>query len=102
MRLFDVATVFILLLLVGVEFSVSAFVNPAAWRLDPQPQLQMLGRFAVVMGKLMPVWYTVCAVLLAIQSWLHWQTAGLVALLCSGCAMASCHGWRDLLSRPAK
>ncbi len=40
MHLFNMATVFIVLSLVGVEFSVSAFVNPAAWRLDPEPQLK--------------------------------------------------------------
>jgi hypothetical protein len=34
MHLFNVASVFSVLLLVGVEFSVSAFVNPGAWRLD--------------------------------------------------------------------
>lgn len=36
MYLFNMATLFIIVTLVGVEFSVSAFVNPAAWRLDPR------------------------------------------------------------------
>lgn len=35
MHLLNVPTLFIVLTLVGVEFSVSAFVNPAAWRLQP-------------------------------------------------------------------
>ena len=67
--------------LVGVEFSVSAFVNPAAWRLEPEPQLKMLSRFASVLGKVMPVWYPVCALLLGIQTWLYWHTPGRAILL---------------------
>ena len=35
MHWLNMATLFVVLTLVGVEFSVSAFVNPAAWRLDP-------------------------------------------------------------------
>ena len=81
MHIFNIATVFIVLSLVSVEFSVSAFVNPAAWRLDPEPQLKMLSRFASVLGKVMPVWYPVCTVLLGIQTWLHRHTSGFVILL---------------------
>jgi hypothetical protein len=81
MHLFNVATLFFVLTLVGVEFSVSAFVNPAAWRLDPEPQLAMLGRFAFVLGRVMPVWYPICTVLLAVQTWLNWHTTGRDLLL---------------------
>lgn len=55
MHLFDMATLFIVVTLVGAEFSVSAFLNLAAWRIDPEPQLKMLGRCAFVLGKVMPV-----------------------------------------------
>ncbi|MBB5055422.1 putative membrane protein [Granulicella aggregans] len=75
MHIVNLATLFIVLSLVGVEFSVSAFVNPAAWRLDPEPQLKLLSRLAVVLGKVMPIWYPACALLLGIQTWLHWHTA---------------------------
>jgi uncharacterized membrane protein len=81
MHLFNMATGLIVVTLVGVEFSVSAFMNPAAWRLDPQPQVKMLGRLALVFGKVMPVWYVVCCLLLGIQTWLYWHTAGSVILL---------------------
>jgi len=81
MHLFNMATLFIIVALVGVEFSVSAFVNPAAWRLDPESQLKMLGRFALVLGRVMPVWYPVCTVLLGIQTWLHWYASGRKLLL---------------------
>jgi uncharacterized membrane protein len=81
MHLFNMATVFFILTLVGVEFSVSAFVNPAAWRLDPEAQLKMLGRFAFVLGRVMPVWYPACTLMLGIQTWLRWHAPGLGLLL---------------------
>lgn len=81
MHLFNMATVFIVLTLVGVEFAVSAFVNPAAWRLETAPQLKMLSRLAFVLGKVMPVWYPVCAMMLGIQTWLHLHTEGREVLL---------------------
>lgn len=81
MHIFNVVTIFIVLSLIGVEFSVSAFVNPAAWRLDPEPQLRMLSRFAWALGKVMPVWYPVCTLLLSVQTWLRWHTPGFGILL---------------------
>jgi hypothetical protein len=81
MHLFNTATVFFIVTLVGVEFSVSAFVNPAAWRLEPEAQLKMLSRFAFVLGRVMPVWYPACSVLLGIQTWLRWHTPELGLLL---------------------
>ena len=81
MHLFNVATLFLVLTLVGVEFSVSAFVNPAAWRLEPEPQLKMLSRLAFVLGKVMPVWYPVCGVMLGVETWLHWHMPGRWVLL---------------------
>lgn len=83
MHIFNVATIFIVVSLIGVEFSVSAFVNPAAWRLDPEPQLKMLGRFALVLGRVMPVWYPVCTLLLGIQTWLRWHSPEVGILLAS-------------------
>lgn len=75
MQLFNMATVLIVVSLVGVEFSVAAFVDPAAWQLDPEPQLKLLSRLATVLGRVMPVWYPVSALLLGIQTWLGWNTA---------------------------
>jgi uncharacterized membrane protein len=74
MHLFDVATLFIVLLLVGVEFSVSAFVNPVALRLEPEAQLALLSQFALVLGKVMPIWYPVATLLFGIQTWRCWHT----------------------------
>ena len=81
MHLFNVATLFVVLTLVGVEFSVSAFVNPAASRLEPESQLKMLSHSALVLGKVMPVWYSVCTLFLGIQTWLCWHTPGRAILL---------------------
>ena len=81
MHLFHVVTVFTVLVLLGVELSVSAFVNPSAWRLDPEPQSRMLGHFAGVLGKVMPVWYPAELVLLGAETWLHRHTPGFAPLL---------------------
>src|SRR5580692_6295640 len=81
MHLFNMATLFVVLTLVGVEFSVSAFVNPAASRLEPESQLKMLSSSALVLGKVMPVWYTVSTRFLVIQPWLCWQTPWRASLL---------------------
>ena len=81
MHLFDIATLFLVLTLFGVEFSVSAFMNPAASRLEPESHLKMLSRSALVLGKVMPVWYSVCTLFLGIQTWLCWHTPGRAILL---------------------
>lgn len=81
MHLFNVATLFIVLTLFGVEFSVSAFVNPAAWQLEAESQSKILGRLALVLGKVMPVWYPISAILTGIQTWLRWNTPGRAILL---------------------
>jgi uncharacterized membrane protein len=81
MHLFNIVTVFAVITLLGVEFSVSAFVNPAASRLEPEAQLKMLGRGASVLGRVMPVWYSACTVMLGMQTWIHWHEPGLGLLL---------------------
>ena len=81
MHLFDMATAVIVLSLIGVEFSVSAFINPAARRLDPEPQLKMLSRLAAVFGRVMLVWYPVCALLLGVETWLYWHASDRDVLL---------------------
>lgn len=88
MHLFNMATVFFVVTLVGVEFSVSAFVNPAAWRLDARSQLTMLSRFALVLGKVMPVWYPVSTVLLGVETWLYWNTPERTVLLAAAALWA--------------
>jgi hypothetical protein len=81
MHLFNMATLFVVLTLVGVEFSVSAFMNPAASLLEPESHLKMLSRSALVLGKVMPVWYSLSTLFLGIQTWLCWPTPGRTILL---------------------
>ena len=81
MHLFHVFTVVVLLLMVGVELSVSSFVNPSAWRLDPAPQSIMLSHFAGVLGKVMPVWYSAGLILLVLESWFFRHTSGFYLLV---------------------
>lgn len=81
MHFFSMATVFVVVSLVGVEFSVAAFVDPAAWRLDPGSQLKLLSHLASVLGIVMPVWYSVSAFFICIQTWLNWHTAAWGMLL---------------------
>src|ERR1700748_914251 len=96
MHWFNMATLFVVLTLAGVEFSVSAFVNPAASRLEPESHLKMLSRSALVLGKGMPVWYTVSTLFLGIQTWLCWHTPGRAILAYSGCDLGSYFGGIDL------
>ena len=81
MHLFNTAILLVVLTLLGVEFSVSAFMNPAMWRLEPEAQLKMLSHSALVLGKVMPVWYLVSTLLLGIQTWLYWHTPERAILL---------------------
>lgn len=75
-HLLNMATVSLVVTLLGVEFSISAFVNPAAWQLESEPQLKMLSRCALLAGRVMPIWYSACATMLGFQTWLHWQGSG--------------------------
>ena len=78
---FNMATLFAVLSLIGVEFSVYAFINPAARRLDPEPQLKLLSRLASVFGRVMTVWYPVCALLLVVETWLYLRSVDRNVLL---------------------
>ena len=81
MHLLDVVAVFLVLLLVGSELSVSAFVNPSAWRLETAPQSTMLRHYAAVLGRLMPFWYAADLILLTAKTWLDRHTPDLPLLL---------------------
>ena len=81
MHLLDVAVIFFVLLMVGSEFSVSAFTDPSAWRLDPVPQSVMLSHYAAVLGKVMPFWYGADLLLLGAETWLYRHTPDFPLLL---------------------
>lgn len=75
MHLFNVVTVFVIFVLLGVEFCVSVFINPVMRQLEVEPQAKALSLFARLLGGVMPFWYGACLLLLAVQAWLHRGTA---------------------------
>lgn len=81
MHLFNIVTVFAVFVLLGVEFSVSVFINPVMRQLDTEPQAKALSLFAELLGRVMPFWYGACLLLLAVQAWLHRGTAVYCLLL---------------------
>jgi hypothetical protein len=88
MHLLDTITITFAGLMVGNELAISAFVNPAVWRLESSPQAQALSILARSLGRAMPVWYGLCLSLLALESFVHRHQAVLVPLL-----TATLSGW---------
>jgi uncharacterized membrane protein len=68
-------------LMVGSELAISAFVNPALWRLESGSKGQALSLLARSLGQAMPVWYGLCLLLLGLESFLHRHQTALTALL---------------------
>jgi uncharacterized membrane protein len=81
MHFLDTITITVAGLMVGNELALSAFVNPAIWRLESGPQAQGLSILARSLGRVMPVWYGLCLALLALESFLHRHQAAVVPLL---------------------
>jgi uncharacterized membrane protein len=67
-----VVTVVVIGLLVGVELSVAAFVNPIFDRLPEDAGLAARSDGARVLGRLMPFWYSGAVVLAAVWVVLAW------------------------------
>lgn len=81
MHFLNIITITCAGLMVGVELAVSAFVNPAIWRLENGPKAQALSILARSLGRAMPVWYGLCLALLALESFLHRHQTTLADLL---------------------
>lgn len=81
LHLLDIVSVVVVLLLLGVEISVFAFMHPSARRLQLEPQLGVVQDFAVVLGRAMPVWYSASLLLLGSVTWMHRTTSGFRPLL---------------------
>lgn len=81
MHFLDMITITSAGLMVGVELAVSAFVNPAIWRLESGPQAQALSILGRSLSRAMPVWYCLCLALLALESFLRRHEAALAALV---------------------
>jgi uncharacterized membrane protein len=81
MHFLDIITITSAGLMAGNELAISAFVNPAVWRLESSPRAQVLSVLARSLGSAMPVWYGLCLALLALESFLHRHQSTLAALL---------------------
>lgn len=66
--------------MIGVEFAVSAFVNPVLWKLDERAQPQATAFFARRLGAVMPFWYAAVLVLLVGEIAAHWRQTGVAWL----------------------
>jgi uncharacterized membrane protein len=81
MHILNIITITSAGLMTGNELAVSAFVNPAVWRLERRPQAQALSILARSLGRAMPVWYGLCLALLGLEAFLHRHQTTLAALL---------------------
>lgn len=73
MNLLDIATILCIGLLIGVEFAVSAFINPVVWKLDLAAQASAFPLFGRRLGRAMPVWYIASLLLLVSEMIAHWH-----------------------------
>jgi uncharacterized membrane protein len=64
MTILAVATIVSIGLMIGVEFAVSAFINPILWKLEQKAQSQAVQLFARKLGTVMPFWYGLNLILL--------------------------------------
>lgn len=71
MLFLHITTIICIGLMVGVEFSVSAFVNPVLWKLEDNSQMQAIRLFAKKLGSVMPFWYALGLVLLLVETFFH-------------------------------
>jgi uncharacterized membrane protein len=71
MHFIDTLTILCTGLMVGNELAVSLFVNPAVWQLDEHAQAKAASLLARSLGKFMPFWYALCAILLLAETYVH-------------------------------
>jgi uncharacterized membrane protein len=81
MRFLDIIAILTLGLMIGVEFAVSAFINPTLLKLDDEPQAKSLSLFGALLGSVMPFWYSLCLVLLIAEAVLRRNTPALTPLI---------------------
>ena len=85
MRALDIVAILSIGLMIGVEFSVSAFINPTLRKLDHEPQAHALSLFAALLGFVMPFWYSFSLVLLIAEAVLRRHTPALMPLIIAIC-----------------
>ena len=81
MHWLNVLTLTSVFLMIGVELSVSLFVNPVSWQLELEAQEGAVSLFATRFGKAMPFWYAGNLSLLGLETWFWKHQAGFARLL---------------------
>jgi len=77
-----IATTVCIGLMTGVEFAVSAFINPVLAKLDDRTRVTVLRLFGAKLGFVMPFWYSLGFLLLLAEIFLHRHQPQL-SLLCT-------------------
>jgi uncharacterized membrane protein len=75
MHVLDLVTILCVGLMTGAELAVSAFVNPVIWKLEESSQAKAASLSARLLGKVMPVWYALCLILLMIEAYARRHSA---------------------------
>ncbi|MBS1806509.1 MAG: DUF1772 domain-containing protein [Acidobacteria bacterium] len=73
----DVLSIVSIGLLIGAEFSVSAFINPVLLKLEPVAEARATSLFAQNLGQMMPFWYVANLLLLIAEVVMHRHDAGI-------------------------
>ena len=80
MNFLNVATILCIGLLIGAEFSVSAFVNPVLNKLTSAARAEATRLFARRLGAVMPFWYIASLLLLLAETIIHLRNSLIVWL----------------------
>jgi uncharacterized membrane protein len=83
MTFLNIATVVSIGLLVGTEFTVSAFINPVLSQLGDRAHAGAIRIFARKLGTAMPIWYGLSFALLVMEAVFRRHDAGLGMLIIS-------------------
>ena len=76
-------------LMIGTEFSVSAFINPILRRLDIPGQARAIPLFARRLGAAMPFWYAAGLLLLISEAIVYRHESGDVLVIAAGTIWAA-------------
>lgn len=84
----DILSIVSIGLLVGAEFTVSAFINPILGQLEPAENAHVTSLFARKLGFVMPFWYGLSFLLLVAEVVVHRHTG--TAFLATASAIWGC------------
>jgi uncharacterized membrane protein len=81
MPILEIFTTICIGLMIGNELTVSLFINPVIWQLDEPAQAKALSLFGRLLGKVMPLWYALCLVLMIVEAYLRLHQPGFPLIL---------------------